>query len=317
MSKGNMLLGYARGKVGSLVFSRRKGEQVTRARNTHPANPRTPAQIQQRMKMYAPVKLYKSSIASQFVYAFEDQRANETAFNAFMRHNIANAPWVSKNLASANAPIPFPAELSAGSTPSVTANVQDVFKEKGQPATTWGVGVVFPANTIDAGTVAEFSTGMLNKYPSLREGDLITFVAVRSAGLSIEDGNVLYNGVDTFNFKVAQVELNTANPTDLVNVGLTVGWDKEITEDGGGAPNFVSLEGGNAPFDQDEIYAHAGAIIVSRKVNGKVIASNSKLKLNSFGEEIYNLMRTSAYRDNASVTYMATDEPLLDPDKID
>lgn len=48
MAKGNLLLGHARGKVGSLVFSRQNGEQVTRALNTRPKNPQTDPQIIQR-----------------------------------------------------------------------------------------------------------------------------------------------------------------------------------------------------------------------------------------------------------------------------
>ena len=48
MAKGNLFLGHARGKVGSLVFSRQNGEQVTRALNTRPKNPQTDQQIVQR-----------------------------------------------------------------------------------------------------------------------------------------------------------------------------------------------------------------------------------------------------------------------------
>ena len=48
MAKGNLFLGHARGKVGSLVFSRQDGEQVTRALNTRPKNPQTDQQIVQR-----------------------------------------------------------------------------------------------------------------------------------------------------------------------------------------------------------------------------------------------------------------------------
>ena len=48
MAKGNLFLGHARGKVGSLVFSRQNGEQVTRALNTRPKNPQTDPQIVQR-----------------------------------------------------------------------------------------------------------------------------------------------------------------------------------------------------------------------------------------------------------------------------
>lgn len=49
MAKDNMLLGQARGKVGDLVFSRQSGQQVIRARNRHPKNPKTPLQLLQRV----------------------------------------------------------------------------------------------------------------------------------------------------------------------------------------------------------------------------------------------------------------------------
>ena len=49
MAKGNMLLGHARGKVGSLVFSRSAGQQVVRARAEVVKNPRTLSQMVQRI----------------------------------------------------------------------------------------------------------------------------------------------------------------------------------------------------------------------------------------------------------------------------
>ena len=49
MAKGNMLLGHARGKVGSLVFSRSAGQQVVRARAEVVKNPKTQSQMVQRI----------------------------------------------------------------------------------------------------------------------------------------------------------------------------------------------------------------------------------------------------------------------------
>lgn len=49
MSKGNLFLGFARGKVGDVVFSHSHGEQVTRARNRSPRNPQTPLMMLQRV----------------------------------------------------------------------------------------------------------------------------------------------------------------------------------------------------------------------------------------------------------------------------
>lgn len=311
-----MLLGYARGKVGSLVFSRRKGEQITRARNTRPANPRSPLQLQQRMKMYAPVQFYKSSIATQFKFAFEDQKPNETAFNAFMRHNISDAPWVSKTLANAYAPIPFPAKMSDGSVTSVNTVVGDVklSPDEGN-VTSWAVGIFEDGSLggiVDSGTVAEFTSSVLTMYPTLKEGDMLTFIAVRSAGLTVENGDVLYNGIDTFNFSYAQVVLSNTDRTDLSDLGLRTLWP----EGGNGAPKGVGLIGGDAPYNQ-ELFSAGGCIIVSRKVADKVVASTSVLQLNDHATEIYNLMRTTAYRDKSAVTYKVGEESLLDPTKID
>lgn len=49
MSKGNIFLGFGRGKLGDVVFSRTNGEQVARARNRSPRNPQTPLQLLQRV----------------------------------------------------------------------------------------------------------------------------------------------------------------------------------------------------------------------------------------------------------------------------
>ena len=59
MSKGNMLLGQARGSIGDLTFYRRDGQQITRAKVRRIANPRTSLQIIQRMIFGTVVEAYK------------------------------------------------------------------------------------------------------------------------------------------------------------------------------------------------------------------------------------------------------------------
>lgn len=59
MAKGNMLLGFARGKVGSLVFKRQNGEQVTTPR-VKPSNPQTHAQMKRRVAFAAAAKTAKA-----------------------------------------------------------------------------------------------------------------------------------------------------------------------------------------------------------------------------------------------------------------
>lgn len=59
MSKGNMLLGFARGSVGDLTFYRRNAQQITRARSRVVKNPKTLAQQMQRAIMRTSVEAYK------------------------------------------------------------------------------------------------------------------------------------------------------------------------------------------------------------------------------------------------------------------
>lgn len=58
MSKGNLFLGQARGSVGDVTFTHIAGQQVARARNRSPRNPRVPSQMLQRIVLNSASKAY-------------------------------------------------------------------------------------------------------------------------------------------------------------------------------------------------------------------------------------------------------------------
>lgn len=58
MSKGNLFLGFGRGAVGDVVFSHQNGEQVARARNRSPRNPKSALQLLQRVCMKTVAQSY-------------------------------------------------------------------------------------------------------------------------------------------------------------------------------------------------------------------------------------------------------------------
>lgn len=60
MATGNWLLGGVKGKVGDLVLSKANGQQITRARNRFPSNPKTTKQALQRMKFAAIAAFYSA-----------------------------------------------------------------------------------------------------------------------------------------------------------------------------------------------------------------------------------------------------------------
>lgn len=87
MAKDNMLLGFARGKVGDLVFYRHLGNQVTRARNSAPANPRTARQGVQRSILKTVSNFYAltSEIAD---HSFEGVNSGAACQAEFQRANL-------------------------------------------------------------------------------------------------------------------------------------------------------------------------------------------------------------------------------------
>lgn len=308
MAKGNLLLGYGRGKVGSLVFSRRKGEQIVRARNEHPANPRTNAQLAQRMKMYAPVKLYRQSMERFFKYAFS-LKDRETIFNAFMRENISLAPWTSRELVTAQAPIPFPAHMSSGGLggfPTKTLEVAptESFSDAAIFAHTDGTArlAIFVHSNNEDITIGEFSEYFLDVYPQFAEGDQVTFVLVSTAGLIEEEGSVAYDESSVFNFQYAKVVLDKSSSIQLSAVGVfSYLYDDNMT--------YVGLRS-SANYGSACV---GGCVIVTRSVGGKVDATNTTLVLNPVASSIYTLMRTDSYRAKAAASYHASPDAYLNP----
>lgn len=87
MSKGNMLLGHARGKVGDLVFSRVNGQQVTRARASVVKNPQTEKQVIQRILLNTVIQAY-SRMAEICDHSFEGVQVGQKSMSRFMRENL-------------------------------------------------------------------------------------------------------------------------------------------------------------------------------------------------------------------------------------
>lgn len=88
MAKDNLFLGFARGKVGSVVFYRAKGVQVTRALNAAPTNPQTALQLLQR------VCFKSSSVAYSLLmditdHSFEGVDPGTPSQSRFAQRNIA------------------------------------------------------------------------------------------------------------------------------------------------------------------------------------------------------------------------------------
>lgn len=87
MAKNNLFLGFARGKVGSVVFYRSKGTQITRALNPSPSNPQSALQMLQRVCLKTSSSAY-SLLQDICNHAFEGYAPGTDSQGAFVTRNI-------------------------------------------------------------------------------------------------------------------------------------------------------------------------------------------------------------------------------------
>lgn len=114
MSKRSLFWGQASGKLGEAVFYRAKGEQRTRTYVAKIANPKTLAQMSNRVAMLNLVSGYRS-LSSVLGKSFVDKRSNESDYNAFVRNSkSATTAGVTKAMAQVGWCCPYGFAISRG-----------------------------------------------------------------------------------------------------------------------------------------------------------------------------------------------------------
>ncbi|MBR2116005.1 MAG: InlB B-repeat-containing protein [Alistipes sp.] len=169
MSKGNMLLGHARGKVGSLVFSRSNGQQITRARAEQVKNPRTEAQMVQRIILNTIAQCY-SRMSAICDHSFEGIKAGQDSMSYFMKRNTNLLRADLAEQGGFDFALPLFTEIGK----NYLANVKLEISKGSLPT-------VNPLEIAADGILMDVSVntyaGVINKY-GLQRGDQLTFCAV-------------------------------------------------------------------------------------------------------------------------------------------
>jgi len=87
MSKGNLFLGMASGSIGDVTMYRTNGQQISRARNRKPSNPRSDAQLYQRAILATISRVYQLGHAI-FDHSFQGYRRGAENQRRFQKLNL-------------------------------------------------------------------------------------------------------------------------------------------------------------------------------------------------------------------------------------
>lgn len=280
-----MLLGNASGKLGSLVFYRDGGEQRHRPRVT-PKNPRSPLQMAQRVRIANVAALYRL-LAPVVRDSFSNRPSNQSGYNAMASGAIELSPFMTREMANADAVLPMPAVISKGVLQGVemAANVEG----PNLPA------VLIPS--LQSGTevtMGAVSSALLADYPTLQEGDKITVVALGFEVDSSFDFD-LYKGASF----IKDFVIDSADTSTVASVGGFVVETGQLIVDGAS-----SIAGGSA--------VRAVAAIVSRvDGNGSLQTSFARLELTASAQTLYDGYRTDEALQDAISSYKVGNESIL------
>lgn len=276
-----MLLGYARGKVGDLVFARRLGQQTTRAYNSNPKDAKTRSQVTQRVKMANVIAMYRA-LKNVCNHSYEALKEGQTSYSAFVSSNLkSNQVSLTKEAASLGACVVAPYLISRGSLASI------VVEGLGADAVT---NIAVGALNIDENTtIGAFADALVANNAGIEYGDQLTYVSC----VQQTDANTGYPVVVT---GIYEVTLNQ-NSTDKVR--------QFIPEFGSAVKNGFLAHGtliGRGGF----------AWILSRKpVGGSLMVSTQRLILTS--PDVYSEFASESASTRAISSYGYTIEPILNP----
>lgn len=295
-----MMLGYSRGSVGDVTFSRLKGQQIAKARNRNPNNPKTKTQMMQRSLFVSATKFYQQARAKFFKFAFEDKKYHESDFNAFMRHNVKNGTNMTQEAVQAyNYPALGLWVLSKGSLePFVQKSEGNYYKAN--------TGIVVPSNYQVPTTVGQLSATLIQSN-RFQVGDMLTMVnygftrvgeAPVPALAPLNDDYMTY-------FTYKQMVINTESIESLTKYDLGVEVD--------GTTHVLYITSTGAVYDERYV---AVCLIHSRQTANGLLVSDSVLLPSALFDGAVKACADDAYIQQVLNAWGATEEAILSPRSV-
>lgn len=281
----NMWLRGAKKKLGGTVLYTQGGRTLQRELAPEIKNPKTPAQMGQRVKWANLVAFYRAN-AGWMPKAFENKKPTQSDYNKFMSLNAANSRiYLTKEQARQGACVVDSYRVSDGTLQPV-----DIFPTEQN----WVTNLYLTGlDKLDATTtVAAFSTALLASNAGLRSGDQLSFIRVTQ--LFNNTTNIPYVQVRAYELIINEQGPGLVKdfwPIELIGLG-----EEQETPD-------IMVKNNNKQG--------GFAIIVSRTQGGRVLVSPSQITQVNM-TEVINQYSSSTALQAAIDSYGSGDEVFLD-----
>ena len=281
----NMWLRGAKKKLGGTVLYTQGGRTLQRELAPEVKNPKTPAQMGQRVKWANLVAFYRAN-ASWMPKAFENKKTTQSDYNKFMSLNASSSRiYLTKEQARQGACVVDSYRVSDGTLQPV-----DIFPT-GQ---NWVTNLYLTGLAkLDATTtVAAFSTALMSSNAGLRSGDQLSFIRVTQLFNNTTD--IPYIQVRAYELLINEQGPGLVKdfwPIELIALGQEQETPALMVKNNNKQGGF--------------------AIIVSRTQGGRVLVSPSQITQVNMADVI-NKYSSSAALQAAIDSYGRGDEVFLD-----
>lgn len=292
-----MMLGYSRGSVGDVTFSRLKGQQIAKARNRNPNNPKTKTQMMQRSLFVSATKFYQQARAKFFKFAFEDKKYHESDFNAFMRHNVKNGTNMTQEAVQAyNYPALGMWVLSKGSLQPFEQKAEGNFFKA-------NTGIVVPQDYQEPTKVGELSKTLIQSN-RFQVGDMLTMVQYGFSMVGDAAVPTLAPLNDDYNtyFSFQQMVIDTESTESLTKYDMAVEVD--------GTTHVLYITSNYEVYDERYV---ACCLIHSRQTANGLLVSDSVLLGSGLYDDAITACADDVYIQQVLNAWGATEEAILSP----
>lgn len=176
MTKRNLTLGNASGKLGSVVYMRRRGQQVARVLIPSPRDPKSERQGVARAHFANYVNLWR--LLSPYIgETWRGVSRYGTAANAFFKMNVGRMPAISKSMSRDGYAYPNMGLVTYGNLSASWRYEARVVEVATAPAGR-GDGLAWLGNAFGASVYkwGDVSAALIQANTGLREGDIVHFL---------------------------------------------------------------------------------------------------------------------------------------------
>lgn len=249
MSKGSLFWGNAVGKLGESVFYRANGQQRNRTYLREIKNPKTRAQMTNRVKWANVINTWR--LLKPFIaMGMQSRPTRQSDYNAFVSMNVRmSSAYLLKDEAKQNGSLLAPYFVTSG-----TLGNRSMLSAA-------ETGITVGEFNLETGSIGELSTAIINRNVGFAIGDQVTVIVV---GQTLGEGGVPVVIPAAFKFVLAP-----ASASDIaIDVIEVTGGIAPTVSNGHLAWEFVGSE-----------YSDYGAAVIQSRIDaeGQLLLSTSRI----------------------------------------